>query len=135
MSSMTVTSSPTMISTPSSPTVSSSISTMTSSATMSSTPLTPTVSSSNSAWTSLLVPTTTSYSGSARTIQAQASYRSRLPILAHRDPVSADYWGPSAELGGRIIYLSNKDGKPRITNINGGRKLRVGIWSHLDDPV
>ena len=38
-------------------------------------------------------------------------------------------------MGGRIIYQSNKDGKPRITNIKGGRKLRVGIWSDLDDPV
>ena len=38
-------------------------------------------------------------------------------------------------MGGRIIYISNKDGKPRITNIKGGRKLRVGIWSDLDDPV
>jgi len=132
---MSSTSSPPTVSssTFSPPMVSSSVSTVTSSITMSSTPSTTAVCSPNSTVTSLLVPTTTSYSGSASS--TQASYRSRLPILAHRCPVSANYWGPSAEMRGRIIYQSNKDGKPRITNIKGGRKLRVGIWSDLDDPV
>jgi len=75
---------------------------------------------------------------SPSTEQAQSSYPSKLPILAYRDPYATHYWSQSAELGGLIINQSDRDGKPRITNISEGhlsRKLRVGVWSHLDDPA
>merc|ERR1740128_1504242 len=75
---------------------------------------------------------------SPSTEQAQSSYPSKLPILAYRDPNALNYWSQSAEYGGLIINQSNRDGKPRITNISEGhlsRKLRVGVWSHLDDPA
>lgn len=86
--------------------------------------------------------TTTTPSSSARvsssTEQAQSSYPSKLPILAYRDPYAIHYWSQSAEYGGLIINQSDRDGKPRITNISDGhlsRKLRVGVWSQLDDPA
>jgi len=75
---------------------------------------------------------------SSSTERAQSSYPSKLPILAYRDPNALNYWSQSAEYGGLIINQSNRDGKPRITNISEGhlsRKLRVGVWSHLDDPA
>jgi len=85
---------------------------------------------------------TTTPSSSARvsssTEQAQSSYPSKLPILTYRDPNAIHYWSQSAEYGGLVINQSNRDGKPRITNISEGhlsRKLRVGVWSHLDDPA
>jgi len=90
------------------------------------------------------ITTTTSTSGassarvSSSTEQAQSSYPSKLPILAYRDPNALNYWSQAAEYGGLIINQSDRDGKPRITNISEGhlsRKLRVGVWSHLDDPA
>merc|ERR1711940_448018 len=75
---------------------------------------------------------------SAPVERAQSSYPSKLPILAYRDPDALNYWSQSAEYGGLIINQSNRDGKPRITNISEGhlsRKLRVGVWRHLDDPA
>ena len=70
-----------------------------------------------------------------RVSQAQSSYRSKLPIVAYRDPVAIHYWAQSAELHGHIIDKSDRDDKPRITNLKDGRKLRVGVWSQLDDPL
>jgi len=70
--------------------------------------------------------------------RAQSSYPSKLPILAYRDPYATHYWSQSAEYGGHIINQSDRDGKPRITNVSDGhlsRKLRVGVWSQLDDPA
>jgi len=91
---------------------------------------------------SSITTTTSSGTSSARvsssTEQAQSSYPSKLPILAYRDPYATHYWSQSAEYGGLIINQSDRDGKPRITNISDGhlsRKLRVGVWSHLDDPA
>ena len=71
---------------------------------------------------------------SAAVLHAQAPYRSKLPILAFRDPASTHYWSQTAEYNGKIINQSEKDGKPRVTNISDDRKLRVGLWRHLDDP-
>ena len=105
---------------------------------------TTTMPSSSVAKCSSSITTTTSTSGassarvSSSTEQAQSSYPSKLPILAYRDPYAIHYWSQSAEYGGLIINQSDRDGKPRITNISDGhlsRKLRVGVWSHLDDPA
>ena len=65
----------------------------------------------------------------------RATYGSRLPILPDRDPGATHYWSKRAEFNGHIIKMSAKDGKPRITNSNDGKKLQVGVWDNLDDPA
>lgn len=65
---------------------------------------------------------------------------SKLHVLDPDDLDSIDYWASVTEDKGRIIFLSLKDGQPRVTNLvdapgKGGGKLCVGDWSNLEDPV
>ena len=65
---------------------------------------------------------------------------SRIHTLDPQDWDGIDYWAPAAEYDGHIISLSWNDGRPRITNIDGGPlkgggKLRLGDWSDLEDPA
>lgn len=68
----------------------------------------------------------------------KAMVPSNLYALDHQDRDAVNYWAQEAEYNSGIILLSHKDGKPRVTNVNGAAtkgKFKVGDCSHLEDPV
>ena len=88
-----------------------------------------------------LLPTTSAQKSQLPASSTMMSLSSsRIHTLDHQDRDSINYWAPAAEYNGRIIFLSHNDGRPRITNIDGGPvrgkgKLKVGDWSNLADPA
>ena len=88
------------------------------------------VSPRSSITTSTATPSVTTATTSVTTATPSVA-----PVLVelHDDPT--EYFDV-AEYGGKIIYQSVMDGKPRVTNITDGRshlKAKVGVWDHLDD--